>query len=145
MIDTDFVGAGGPQGYTYNVVRSEADELIFRHAGVSGAKTFDGVKVNSLEFRPSGLPQSSDPDCEIPDPGRAVSASWTNKETGTAGVVNFDYLVDASGRNGMMSTKYLKNRKMNTGESLQSVANWGYWTNGGTCAVGTPREGCPCE
>ena len=142
MVDTDFVGAGGPQGYTYNVVRSEADELLFRHAGESGAHVFDGVKVNSLDFVPSNLPRSTDPDCEIPDPGRAKSATWATKD-GVSGVVNFDYLVDASGRQGLVSTKYLKNRKLNTGEQLQSVANWGYWTNGGVCCKGTTREGCP--
>ncbi|KAB5566225.1 O-methyltransferase [Coniochaeta sp. 2T2.1] len=140
---TDFVAAGGPNGYAYNVVRSEADEIIFRHAGQSGAHIFDGVKVSSLEFALSGLAPSTDPDCEIPDPGRPVSASWTCKENGTSGVVKFDYLVDASGRAGLMSTKYLKNRKMNTGVQLKNVATWGYWTNGGVYAKGTPREGCP--
>ena len=140
--DTDFVGAGGPTGYTYNVVRSEADDIIFRHAGESGAHIFDGTKVSSLDFVPSNLSPSTDPDCEIPDPGRARSAAWSRKD-GTSGVVNFDYLVDASGRQGMVSTKYLKNRKPNTGSQLQSVANWAYWTNGGVCQKGTPREGCP--
>ncbi|KAF4627991.1 hypothetical protein G7Y89_g10163 [Cudoniella acicularis] len=139
---TDFVAAGGPNGYAYNVVRSEADELLFRHAGESGAHIFDGFKVNSVDFIPSGLPRSTDPDCEIPDPGRAKSATWTNKD-GISGVVNFDYLVDASGRQGLMSTKYLKNRKMNTGGELQNVANWGYWTNGGMYGKGTEREGYP--
>ncbi|KAK4111488.1 hypothetical protein N656DRAFT_799320 [Canariomyces notabilis] len=140
---TDFVGAGGPQGYAYNVIRSEADGIIFRHAGVSGAHIFDGVKVDVLEFVPSGLPPSTDPDCEIPDPGRPVSAAWTRKETGETGVIHFDYLVDCSGRAGLMSTKYLKNRKYNTGEQLKNVATWGYWTGHGEHAKGTPREGAP--
>lgn len=141
-IDTDFIAAGGPNGYSFNVLRSESDELIFRHAGESGAHLFDGFKVISLGFVPSGLPRSTDPDCEIPDPGRANSATWTTKD-GASGVVEFDYLVDASGRQGIMSTKYLKNRKMNIGEQLQNVANWGYWTNFGTYGVGTPQEGYP--
>ncbi|KAH8588217.1 non-heme halogenase [Bisporella sp. PMI_857] len=139
---TDFVAAGGPQGYAYNVVRSESDELLFRHAGESGAHIYDGFKVKSVDFIPSGIPRSTDPECEIPDPGRPKSASWTSKD-GASGVVNFDYLVDASGRQGLMSTKYLKNRKMNPGEQLQSIANWGYWTNFGTYGIGTPQEGNP--
>jgi len=142
ILATNFVAAGGPQGYAYNVVRSESDEIIFRHAGESGAHIFDGFKVNSLEFTPSGLPRSTDPDCEIPDPGRPTSATWKSKD-GATGVVNFDYLVDASGRQGLMSTKYLKNRIMNSGEQLQSVANWGYWTNGGEYGIGTEQEGYP--
>jgi hypothetical protein len=32
---TDFLAAGGPQNYSWNVIRSEADELLFRHAGKS--------------------------------------------------------------------------------------------------------------
>lgn len=99
--------------------------------------------MNSIEFVPSGLPRSDDPDCEIPDPGRPVSASWVNKDTGDAGSIKFDYLVDASGRQGLVSTKYWKNRKMNTGAQLQSVATWGYWTGGGIVEKGTSREGCP--
>ncbi|TVY94245.1 Flavine halogenase [Lachnellula willkommii] len=140
---TDFVAAGGPQGYAYNVVRSESDELLFRHAGESGAHIYDGFKVKSVDFVASGLPRSTDPECEIPDPGRAKSATWTRSKDGASGVVNFDYLVDASGRPGLMSTKYLKNRQMNPGEQLQSVANWAYWTNGSEFGIGTAQEGNP--
>lgn len=142
IIATDFIAAGGPKAYAYNVVRSEADDIIFRHAGQSGAHIFDGHKVNSVEFISSGLSKSTDPECEIPDPGRPKSASWTSKD-GATGVVEFEYLVDASGRQGLMSTKYLKNRTMSTGEQLQSIANWGYWTNGGTYGIGTKQEGYP--
>ncbi|KAG9231661.1 hypothetical protein BJ875DRAFT_429306 [Amylocarpus encephaloides] len=139
---TNFVAAGGPHGYAYNVVRSECDELLFRHAGESGAHIFDGFRVESLSFVPSGLPRSTDPECEIPDPGRPQSATWTSKD-GDTGVIDFDFLVDASGRQGLMTTRYLKNRKMNTGEQLNSIATWGYWTNGATYGVGTEQEGNP--
>ncbi|KAI1372125.1 hypothetical protein F4677DRAFT_274912 [Hypoxylon crocopeplum] len=137
---TDFVAAGGPQGYAYNVVRSEADELIFRHAGKSGAQIFDGVKVQGLEFEEF---PNHDPESELPNPGRPVSATWARKEDGSSGTIKFEYLVDASGRAGIMSTKYLKNRKYNEGAQLKNIANWGYWENGGTYGVGTYREGCP--
>jgi hypothetical protein len=52
-----------------------------------------------------------------------------------------DYLVDASGRNGLISTKYLKNRSYNKG--LRNVASWGYWKGGGVHGVGTHKEGAP--
>ena len=42
--DTDFTASLRAGGYAWNVVRSEIDELMFRHA--SGALTFDGTKVN---------------------------------------------------------------------------------------------------
>jgi hypothetical protein len=55
--------------------------------------------------------------------------------------VKFDYLIDASGRAGLVSTKYLKNRRYNQG--LKNVASWAYWTGGGTYGVGTHKVGAP--
>ncbi len=112
---------------------------MFRHAGKSGAKIFDGVKVESIEFIPSDNPTVM-ADSGTPDPGRPVSATWSRKD-GTCGEIKFDYLVDASGRAGLVSTKYLKNRKNNQG--LKNIANWGYWEGAGDYAVGTPRQGQP--
>lgn len=70
-----------------------------------------------------------------------MSAAWTRKEDGTSGVIKFDYIADASGRMGIMSTKYLKNRHFNQG--LKNVASWGYWRGAGRYGVGTPQEGVP--
>jgi flavin-dependent dehydrogenase len=135
---TDFIAAGGPGNYAWNVVRSEADHLMFQHAGKNGAKTFDQVGVKSLEFAQSDLPL---PDPKTPSPGKATAAHWTNKADGSSGTIFFDYLVDASGRYGLVSTKYLKNRKFNQG--LKNIANWSYWKNAGKYAPGTQREGQP--
>lgn len=41
--------------------------------------------------------------------------------------ISFDYLIDATGRAGLMSLKYLKNRRIN--ENLKNIALWGYWTD----------------
>ncbi|KAK8117738.1 uncharacterized protein PG998_006019 [Apiospora kogelbergensis] len=136
---TDFVAAGGPDGYAYNVLRSESDDLLFRHAGKCGAKIFDQIKVDDIEFAPSGLSPSD----SLPDPGRPVAATWQNKATKFSGRIEFEYLVDATGRAGIMSTKYLKNRKMNDGRQLKNVASWGYWDNAADFAVGTPIQGTP--
>ena len=137
-VDTDFVAAGGPGNYSWNVVRSEADDLIFKHAAKCGAKTFDETKVESVEFAP--YDELSESDLPVPNPGRPVSAKWSRKD-GSTGEVKFQYLVDASGRNGLVSTKYLKNRQINQG--LKNIANWGYWKNVGKFAVGTAKEGQP--
>ncbi|OGE53726.1 hypothetical protein PENARI_c007G03087 [Penicillium arizonense] len=134
---TDFVAAGGPGGYSWNVIRSEADEILFRHAGESGASIFDGTKVTGIEFEAS----SEDVvDPANPNPGKPVSATWSRKD-GSTGTVKFDYLIDASGRAGLVSTKYLKNRRYNQG--LKNVASWAYWTGGGTYGVGTHKVGAP--
>lgn len=135
---TDFIAAGGPGNHAWNVVRSEADQLMFQHAEESGAKTFDQIRVSSLEFTESDMKL---PDPDTPSPGRPIAAAWTHKADGSSGSIKFDYLVDASGRFGLMSTKYLKNRKFNQG--LKNIANWSYYNKAGTYAVGTNREGQP--
>lgn len=138
-VGTDYIAAGGPQAYTWNVIRAESDNLMFRHAGAQGAKIYDGVKVNSIDFVPSGI-DTATLDSKVADPGRPISASWSRKD-GSTGIIKFDYLVDASGRVGIMSTKYLKNRKYNQG--LKNVASWGYWKNAGKYAAGTARDNQP--
>jgi flavine halogenase len=107
--------------------------LLFRHAAKSGVKAFDGVKVNSVEFTPSPISNSG--------PGRPVSASYTRKSDGAHGVVKFDYIIDASGRVGILNTKYLKNRMYNQG--LKNIANWAYWKATGKYGQGTARENSP--
>ncbi|KAJ5098538.1 hypothetical protein N7532_005539 [Penicillium argentinense] len=135
FIDTDFIAAGGPENYAWNVVRSEADNLMFQHAAKCGAKTFDAVKVKSIEFDADGPSEL----------GRPASASYVRKVEANGdqvtGVIAFDYIVDASGRLGMLSTKYLKNRRYN--QSLKNVAHWGYWCGATPYAQGTPRENSP--
>ncbi|KAH9940701.1 FAD/NAD(P)-binding domain-containing protein [Amylocystis lapponica] len=69
--------------------------------------------------------------------GRPIAASWV-AQSGSEGRISFDYVVDASGRNGIMSTKYLKNRYYI--KNLQNVACWGYWENSGVYKPGTVRE-----
>ncbi|KAL9114361.1 MAG: hypothetical protein Q9187_007493 [Circinaria calcarea] len=93
---TDFVAAGGPEGYAWNVVRSEADDLMFRHAEKSGAKVFDGVKVNPIEFLPVDG-KNSTVNSSMPDTGRPVSASWSRKDD-SSDMIDFKYMVDTSGR-----------------------------------------------
>ncbi|KAI0382242.1 FAD/NAD(P)-binding domain-containing protein [Hypomontagnella monticulosa] len=136
---TDFLATGGAEGYAWNVSRSEADELLFKHAGDCGAKIFDSTKVTSLNFErlPVVDERSNAPEMDL---GRPVSAAWTCKD-GRSGKISFRYIVDASGRRGLLSTEYLKNRKMNQG--LKNVASWGYWKDGGIYGPGTYKEGSP--
>ncbi|KAK3297914.1 O-methyltransferase-domain-containing protein [Chaetomium fimeti] len=129
---TDFIAAGGPNGHAWNVVRSEADELLFNHAASCGARTFDATKVDAVQFEEGDGKKSN--------PGKPVSASWKRKD-GTSGTIAFKHIVDASGRYGLLSTKYLKNRKFN--QNLKNIANWAYWKGGGTYGTGTHKAGSP--
>ncbi|KAF7324077.1 hypothetical protein MKEN_00630100 [Mycena kentingensis (nom. inval.)] len=140
--DTDFI----PAGAAWNVERAEFDEILIRNGAKNGVKVFEGVTVDpgSMEFACADAK---------PEELKPVALSWKS-DRGTAGRTSFRYLVDASGRNGIMSvrasfldshgrssgvqTRYLKNRKFN--KALRSVAFWGYWTGQGVYAPGTRRE-----
>ncbi|KAG2004322.1 FAD binding domain-containing protein, variant 2 [Coprinopsis cinerea AmutBmut pab1-1] len=100
------------------------DDILFRHAKAQGAQTFDETRVENIEFE--GDPKSS----------RPVAANWTRKD-GTSGKIEFDWLIDASGRAGLMSTRYLNNRKMR--ENLRNVAVWGYWKDCKRYGEGTKK------
>ncbi|KAL1746166.1 hypothetical protein HDZ31DRAFT_81396 [Schizophyllum fasciatum] len=137
---TDFV-ALGIHNSSWNVIRSQFDQLLLQHARSCDVAVHERTKVDSVEF-------------SAEDARRPVAVSWTrsgaavNADAGagdmcpaTTGRTTFDYLVDASGRVGVMSTRYLKNRHFN--ESLKNIAIWGYWRGAGTYGVGTSREGAP--
>ncbi|KAJ7745978.1 putative halogenase [Mycena olivaceomarginata] len=122
---TDFI-AGGRDKAAWNVVRSEFDDIVFKHAAESGASVHDGVRVTEIKF-------STD------NPKKPIAAEWKSDQG--SGEIKFSWLVDASGRNGIMSTRYLKNRKFN--QALKNVAVWGYFEGGGMYGVGTRRENAP--
>ena len=129
-IDTDFV-ALGHENAAWNVVRSELDNLLLEHAASCGAEVYENTKVISLEFDENDKPVSA----------TYAYRSQSDTEHTVEGTITFRYLVDATGRAGLMSTKYLKNR--NFMESLKNIAVWGYWAGVGTYGEGTARVGAP--
>ncbi|KAJ7595788.1 FAD/NAD-binding domain-containing protein [Mycena floridula] len=100
----------GPGRTTWNVLRSEADDVMIRHALSQGVQVFEETRIESISFLEANR--------------RPVSANWKNKH-GETGTIKFDWLIDASGRQGIISTKYLKNRIYR--EGLRNVAVYGYW------------------
>ncbi|KAG2366746.1 hypothetical protein BDR07DRAFT_1395703 [Suillus spraguei] len=124
---TDFAGLGHFNS-VWNVVRSEFDKLLLDHAASCGAKVFEQTSVKSLRFSTT-------------ESSRPVAAEWLRSADGETGEISFDYLVDASGRAGLMSTKHLRNRHLNA--SLKNIALWGYWTGAGSYGLNTTREGAP--
>lgn len=105
---------------TWHVTRADFDNILLQHAKECGVKVFEQTKVNEVGW----------------EGDRPVSASYTSIHG--SGTIAFDYVVDASGRTGIISTKYLKNRKMNP--TLKNVAVWGYWKNCGRYKPGTNRQ-----
>jgi hypothetical protein len=108
-------------------VRSELDEILLRHAEECGAKVYEEHKVTELVFAEGSN-------------HRPISARFTTG-SGEVHSITFDYLVDASGRAGIMSTKYLKNRHLN--ETLKNIACWAYFRGADMYAPGTDRENAP--
>ena len=112
-------------------MRSQFDELLLQHAAACGAQVFTQTRVETLEFVPVEGTTDSPPESStknstsstsgsgtrsrssslgglFEDIGRPVKASYTRGD-GTKGEIAFDYLVDASGRAGLLSTKYAVN------------------------------------
>ncbi|KAI0064890.1 FAD/NAD(P)-binding domain-containing protein [Artomyces pyxidatus] len=114
---TDFVALGHDNS-SWNVTRSEFDKILLDHAESNGVRVFQSTKVTSIDF----------------SSGRPTTAAWAHTSispstTDSTGNISFDFLVDASGRAGLISTRYLKNRHFNAG--LKNLAMWGYWRGGG--------------
>lgn len=120
----DFGELRGRHTYSFQVERSRFDHLLLRHARSQGAAVHEGVEVQSLDFDETGRP---------------CRAHWVRRgDPGVSGAIAFDYLIDASGRNGIMASRYLQSRKYH--RAFQNVALWGYW-EGAVCHEPGYREG----
>lgn len=113
--DLYFGELSGNNSYSFQVVRSDFDQCLLDHAHDQGATVFQGVEVRKLIFD----------DVEPRRPVRALLAP--TGRPADAWEISFDYLIDASGRGGLMSTRYLENRYYH--EVFKNVAVWGYWEN----------------
>src|SRR5947208_10512685 len=82
--------------YSFQVIRSEFDHLLLEHAKSQGVKVFEGVEIRSLSF----------------DGDRPRSASWSRVGSDSErGEISFDFLIDASGRAGIVANRYLRSRE----------------------------------
>lgn len=94
--------------YGFQVTRAEFDQLLLEHARTQGVRVVEGIEVRALDF----------------ENGRPRSATWRDAANGE-GTIAFDFLVDASGRHGLMAVHHNKNRRFL--EAFRNVALWGYW------------------
>jgi flavin-dependent dehydrogenase len=84
----DFANAWDPSfPYTYQVRRSEFDEILFRHAARQGAKAIEGCRVTAVDFHGDGA---------------AVSA---RHEDGTEQRWRARFVADASGRDTFLAAR----------------------------------------
>ena len=99
----------GQHRSSFQVKRSEFDQILLEHARGEGVRVHEGVAVRSLRF----------------DGERPVAASWQEVGGEGAGEIEFDFLIDASGRSGIMANRYLRSRRHN--EAFRNIAVWGYF------------------
>lgn len=107
--DYRFGALSGNLTYSWQVERADFDCILLEHAAEQGVAVHQGRRVT--ELRQEG--------------GRFAAASWSEAETGRTGEHEFDYLVDASGRAGLVVNRYLGGRQVHS--SFRNVAVWGYW------------------
>lgn len=118
--------------YSFQVIRSEFDHMLLEHAREQGVKVYEGTEIKSLTF----------------EGDRPVSAKWAAAADPTQnGEISFEFLLDATGRAGIMTNRYLKNRHFH--DAFQNVGVWGYWRGAGrmsfapngAIAVGSVKDG----
>lgn len=117
-----FGGLAGQAQYSWQVVRSEFDQILLEHAHSLGVDVREGAAINEVVFD---------------DGGRAVAARWSNTSGDDDGTISFDFLVDASGRTGVLATRHLGTRRFH--EAFRNVGVWGYWE--GAHPLGRGPEG----
>ena len=140
-------------------VRSEFDHMLLNHARSTGTSVYEQTKVESVSFdsadpsRPISVSWThTPPPCPPSPPASPTRADfpgflWPSSPKSSddpepiQGQTTFTHLIDATGRAGILSSRYYKNRHFNA--SLKNIAIWGYWRNVGKYGVGTARHGSP--
>ena len=105
---------------SWQVDRADFDHVLLAHAGSQGVAVTQDAQVKQVTF----------------DGDRAVGAQWVHN--GRRHGAEFDFVVDASGRAGVLSAQHFKNRQAH--DVFRNVAIWGYY-QGGSLLPGTPAGG----
>jgi flavin-dependent dehydrogenase len=107
--------------YSYHVLRADFDQLLLEYAKSQGVTVMEGAEVKQLRF----------------DGARPRTAIWSSTAQDTHAQeqeIGFDYLIDASGRAGVMTTRHLRTRRYH--EVFKNIATWGYWDDAKRLPVG---------
>jgi flavin-dependent dehydrogenase len=111
--DYRFGSLTGDYVYAWQVERSEFDDLLLRNAAASAVRVQQGRRVTAVECDPAGRP---------------AAVTWEESHTGSSGRHEFEHLVDASGRAGIIANRHLSVRRFH--DSFKNVAFWSYWKGG---------------
>jgi flavin-dependent dehydrogenase len=105
---------------SWQVDRADFDQVLLRHAGSQGVEVTQAAQVNAVTF----------------DGDRAAGARW--RHDGRPHSAEFDFVVDASGRAGVLSAQHFRNRRQH--DIFRNVAIWSYY-QGGALLPDTPNGG----
>jgi flavin-dependent dehydrogenase len=106
--------------WSWQVDRAAFDEILLRNAADQGAEVIEGATVKQVQFAGD----------------RPVAAEWV--QDGTRKTTTFDFLVDATGRAGVLAKQHFNMRHPH--QALANIATWGYWT-GARLLPGSPEGG----
>jgi flavin-dependent dehydrogenase len=95
--------------YSFQVSRAEFDKLLLDHSRELGVDVREATEVSDILF----------------DGDRPCAATWRDASRTRSGKIRFRWLIDASGRAGLLANRYLKTRRYNQG--FQNVAAYSYW------------------
>jgi flavin-dependent dehydrogenase len=112
--------------HAFQVVRSEFDQILLENAAAAGVDVREEAEVAEVEF----------------ENGRPCRATFVDR-SGARQKCLFDVLVDASGRTGLLATRYLRSRRFH--EAFRNVALWGYWRNAAPLGRGPEGATASCS
>lgn len=107
---------------SWQVDRSEFDALLLDHARENGVQVSMGVSARSVRF----------------DGDKPVAVECAPRVGDAYEIGDFDFLVDATGRHGLLSARHFGDRESLV--NLRNVAIWAYW-EGANLLPGTPTGG----
>ncbi|WP_263105648.1 NAD(P)/FAD-dependent oxidoreductase [Kitasatospora sp. DSM 101779] len=118
----DWTAQFGPDVRSWQVDRDDFDTVLLDHASESGVQVVQGAHVHRVLF----------------DGDRATGVEWTAPGETAKQISRADFVLDASGRAGLISAQHFNNRRPQ--EIFRNVAIWGYW-EGGELLPGSPSGG----
>ncbi|MBU3064706.1 tryptophan 7-halogenase [Nocardia sp. NEAU-G5] len=96
------------EAWSWQVDRATFDDLLLRNATEQGAKVIEQAKVTGIVF----------------DGERPIAAEWVQAGDDTVHTLEFDFLVDATGRDGLLAKHFGMRRQH---PAFRNVAVWSYW------------------
>ncbi|WUH98861.1 tryptophan 7-halogenase [Spirillospora sp. NBC_00431] len=113
----------GDDTWSWHVDRDVFDNIVLENCAEAGAELHTEATVKKVVF----------------DGDRPVAVEWCRNSNPDEIIrTSADYIVDASGRAGIIANKQFRHRRPH--EIFRNVAIWGYWT-GGRTLPNTPEGG----